>query len=261
VRHSNSRILLRSRTHRGSCTFPWVRRIELRNQGLLGVAGHEHCARLRRSGDCAFRGCCWRFRLSVVLFFSPSLSLSLSLARSLSLSLSRSLSLSLSLPFPSELCRTISVAFFLARLTALFLSLCLSLSFSHSPHPRSLASCVLCSVMLRMRFQGLVHWDTCCSNFVWMSRSKTGRSADTDWMGNESWMSVAVANLLVTRMTLLQRLGFCKYVNMLLEQPLSSIMDRRCGRIRTHSVNLGQTIVRSLGNSIIAMDNILRCHC
>lgn len=29
-------------------------------------------------------------------------------------------------------------------------------------------------MMMRCKEQALVHWDTCCSNWVWMSRSGTG---------------------------------------------------------------------------------------
>ena len=78
-------------------------------------------------------------------------------------------------------------------------------------------------MMLRADFQCFVHWDTCCSNWVWMSRSKTGRSKDTP-MGNVVYGNVAVANLMVSRMCLLQLVAFSRFGIMLLEQPASSIM-------------------------------------
>ena len=56
-----------------------------------------------------------------------------------------------------------------------------------------------------------------------MSRSKNHRSRDFP-MGRTSLRSVVQSNLMVTRMALVQRVGFSKRNLYLLEQPLSSLM-------------------------------------
>ena len=78
-------------------------------------------------------------------------------------------------------------------------------------------------VMLRCVFQGLVHWDTCCSNWVWISRSKTGRCRANP-MGTGAFENVQKANFMVSRMCLLQLVAASKFAIMMLEQPASSLM-------------------------------------
>ena len=80
-------------------------------------------------------------------------------------------------------------------------------------------------MMLRLSVQSLVHWDTCCSNWVWMSRSGTGRNKENP-MGEASNQKVQVANLMVSRMCCLQLVAFAKYAIMVLEQPASSMMPQ-----------------------------------
>ena len=80
-------------------------------------------------------------------------------------------------------------------------------------------------MMLRLEVQALVHWDTCCSNWVWMSRSGTGRHS-VNPMGDPSNQKVQIANLMVSRMCCLQLVAFAKYAIMLLEQPGSSMMPQ-----------------------------------
>ena len=73
-------------------------------------------------------------------------------------------------------------------------------------------------MMMRLHLQGLVHWDTCCSNWIWMSRSGTGRN-NANPMGAPSLSKVQIANLMVSRMCCLQLVAFAKYGIMILEQP------------------------------------------
>ena len=55
----------------------------------------------------------------------------------------------------------------------------------------------------RLSVQSLVHWDTCCSNWLWMSRSGTGRNNENP-LGEPSNQKVQIANLMVFRMCCLQ---------------------------------------------------------
>ena len=80
-------------------------------------------------------------------------------------------------------------------------------------------------MMMRLHLQGLVHWDTCCSNWIWMSRSGTGRN-NANPMGDPSLSKVQIANLMVSRMCCLQLVAFAKYGIMILEQPASSLMPK-----------------------------------
>ena len=52
------------------------------------------------------------------------------------------------------------------------------------------------AVMMRMKWQGFSHWDTVCSNWVWVSKSKTGRTPENP-MGNLEYRNVRESNLMV----------------------------------------------------------------
>ena len=85
-----------------------------------------------------------------------------------------------------------------------------------------------CILMLRLKAQGLCVWGTECSTWIFMSRSQYGRTRFCP-LGRPIAQCAAEArraNQQVTRMALLTLLCWAKYGLFLLEQPLSSLMDR-----------------------------------
>jgi hypothetical protein len=71
--------------------------------------------------------------------------------------------------------------------------------------------------------EGLAHWATVCSSWVWMSRGSTQRSV-SNILGSEACQSVAEGNMQVARMVLLLMLVAAKRAYWILEQPNTSLM-------------------------------------
>jgi len=69
---------------------------------------------------------------------------------------------------------------------------------------------------------GMVHWGTCCSSWVFLNRSTSGRSA-TNALGSDTGY-VRDANVMVARMVWLVLWGIIRGVHWILEQPISSLM-------------------------------------
>jgi len=66
---------------------------------------------------------------------------------------------------------------------------------------------------------------TVCSTWVWVSRSSTGRTSENVY-GNTALQCVRLANLMVTRTTILAIYMMCRNIRWMLEQPSSSLMEK-----------------------------------
>ena len=76
---------------------------------------------------------------------------------------------------------------------------------------------------MRLAHDGLIHWGTVCSWWVWMCRGTSKRSA-WNWKGDTSRQFVADGNDMVSRMVICLMLVTMRGGDWLLEQPASSLM-------------------------------------
>ena len=79
--------------------------------------------------------------------------------------------------------------------------------------------------VLRLTEEGMTHWGTVCSTWVWISRAITGRSSENP-LGFPDSKVTQDANVMVSRMCLLLLLVVSKGGSWLLEQPASSLMTK-----------------------------------
>ena len=79
---------------------------------------------------------------------------------------------------------------------------------------------------MMLRKYSLSHWASVCSTWIWISRSSTKRGDSTPWGTADSCSGVATANEQVVRMAMLFMLCRVRQVYWMLEQPMSSSMDK-----------------------------------
>ncbi len=78
----------------------------------------------------------------------------------------------------------------------------------------------------QMKKCGLSHVAICCSNLVYLCRSKTARAEQNDWWGNGAYERVRNSNCMIQRTFMLLCFLVCARVRWVLEQPGSSILRR-----------------------------------
>ena len=80
---------------------------------------------------------------------------------------------------------------------------------------------------LSMKMSGLCHWGTVCSSWVFMSRATSGRSeGHPGGLALEGGSTSRYGNIMTARMILLLLLLEIRQVWWVLEQPMTSMMDK-----------------------------------